>query len=99
MLLKQGARLVTGAEDIIQELNLSNKQINKYANKQINRNKSKLSNEELKIINLLMSENLCFDEIVQKSGISTEKVGSVLTLMEVKGVISKNKEGDYGIDS
>ncbi len=93
-LLKQGAKLVTEAKDVLEELNIKN-QISKIKNTD---QKSKIINDdEEKILNLLRRENLQFDEIVRKTGISVEKLGSILTVMEMKGFIRNIVTGVYGI--
>lgn len=97
MLLKNGAKLVTEAVDILEELNIRNKQINKYANKQMNEEMQKLTNEERKILELLQNENLHFDEIVKKSKIDAAKLGSILTMMEMKKLVKNQGGGVYGI--
>lgn len=102
ILLKNGAKLVTEASDILEELNIRNKQINKYANlpagmagKQMNDQIKKLSMEERKILELLQNENLHFDDIVKKSKIDAAKLGSILTMMEMKNIIKNQSGGIY----
>lgn len=94
-LIEKGARLVVEPNDILREL-------------KVQRSKSKamgasqkfvgLSSDEKKIIGLLENESLNFDEIVRKLGIDSSKVGTVLSMMEMKGVI-KSSEGNFSISS
>lgn len=98
ILLKAGAKLVTEARDILEELKLSNYQINKLSNNQINEKMGKLSVDELKIIEILKSESLHFDEIVRKTGVPAEKLGGLLTMMEMKRYV-KNISGVYSVVS
>ena len=88
---------MTEASDILEDLDIRNKPINQLSNKPINDKISQLSNEEMKILELLERENLQFDEIVRKTGISVEKLGSILTVMEMKGFIRNIVTGVYGI--
>lgn len=92
-LIEKGARLVTSAGDISRELNIS---VHKVA---ISNQKSKhmnLSKDEIKVIKVLENENLGFDEISRKIKIDSSKLGSMLSMMELKGVI-KNTQGMYTV--
>lgn len=96
-LLKQGAKLVTEARDILEELNIKNVPMKQFSN-ETKKNLETLTKEELLIINILKSENLHFDEIVRKSGILPSKLGGILTMMEMKDIL-KNTGGVYRINS
>ncbi|OGG27090.1 DNA protecting protein DprA [Candidatus Gottesmanbacteria bacterium RIFCSPLOWO2_01_FULL_39_12b] len=96
-LLKSGAKLVTEAKDILEELKIKNIPINKYPSTQMNEKMQKLSNEERKIIELLQKENLHFDEIARQTKMETGKLGSLLTMMEMKKYIKNLGGGNYGI--
>ncbi len=93
ILLKQGAKLVTEAQDILEELKI--KSVTSVTSVTSIKN---LSKEEKIIIELLQNENLHFDEIVNKSGINTSHLGSLLTMMEMKKLV-KNSNGEYSITS
>lgn len=96
-LIKQGAKLVTEAGDILEDLNIKYKRVNiKDTSKILNIN---LSDEEKKIVEVLNSENLHFDEIARKTGIESGKLGSMLTMMEMKSVIKNLGEGNYMINT
>jgi len=96
ILLKQGAKLVSEVKDILEELNIKNMQISKYTNKQM-KSVGEFTKEEIKILEILKNENLHFDEIVKKSKIPAAKLGSVLTMMEMKNLVIKMEQGVYGI--
>lgn len=55
-----------------------------------------LSSEERKIVELLENEPLQFDEIVRRLSLDPAKVGTILSMMEIKGLI-KNSGGNYSI--
>jgi DNA processing protein len=96
LLLKQGAKLVTEAKDILEELNIKN-QISKIKNTDQKSN-LKLTKDEIKILELLQNESLHFDEIVRKSGISSDKLASLLTMMEMKRIVKNLGGGMYQVD-
>lgn len=96
ILLKQGAKLVTDAKDILEELNIKNNPIIQLTNKPINDQINKLSDDEKKIIELLGKEDLFYDDLVRLSQLATDKLGGILTVMEMKNLI-RNNSGIYGL--
>ena len=98
-LLKEGAKMVTEVEDILEELNIKNNPITQLSNNPINQKIKGLTNDERKIVELLLNENLHFDEIVRKSRMNSSKVGSLLTLMEMRKIIKNLGSGVYAISS
>ncbi len=90
-LLKQGAKLATSADDIIEELGMQIKRRNKQ---DIELN---LKDEEKIIFEILINAPLTADEIVFKTEKSVGEVLNLLTNLELKGVIEKNSEGRYQI--
>lgn len=91
-LIEKGARLVVSADDICRELKVKS---SKFIVKK-NKNTEGLSKDELKIVQLLENEELSFDEIVRKLNIDSSKVGTLLSMMEIKGLI-KNLGGKYSM--
>lgn len=95
LLLKQGAKLVTEAKDILEELNIKHQRSNiKNKNQKANID---LTKEEEMILILLEGENLHFDEIVRKSKRAASAVGSLLTIMEMKGYVKHLPAGVYQV--
>lgn len=79
-LIKKGAKLVATVEDILEEFQMSNV---KY---QIS-NRTKGSTEEERIIAIIENEPVHFDEIVRLSGMETGRIGGLLSVMEIKGMV------------
>ncbi len=85
-LIKQGAKLVESAEDVLEELKF---QIpgSKTQTQRIKRDYSNLLPDEQKIVKVLSLEPKYIDNISVESGLSTAQVSSLLMMLEVKKVI------------
>lgn len=94
LLITNGAKMVTSARDILQEL----KREGTMGAKQSMRIKGD-STEEQKIIDLLAVQNLHFDELVKQSGLSSSHTGTLLSLLEMKGVIQSLASGVFTLDN
>ncbi len=90
-LLQKGAIAVISADDILKSLNIQKIKINQ---KSVEAGIAG-SYDEIIIINALKSGPLHFDEIVRKLGKETKLVSGLLSLMEIKGYISLNRDGKY----
>ncbi len=90
-LIKMGAKLITSASDIGEELDLTKKE--KFA---INNNQSiKLSKEEEEIISHINSEPKNINQIIKESKMKSSVVSSNLSLMEIKGLIKNIGNMEY----
>jgi len=87
-LLKNGATLVTCAEDILEALNWEIKPA-----QQLKMDLSGLNNDEKKVIEAVEIEEKSFDEILNQTGINTNDLLILLTTLELKGFI-KQTTGD-----
>ncbi|MCL4353026.1 DNA-processing protein DprA [Patescibacteria group bacterium] len=90
-LIARGAKLVTSAKDILDDLGIKN---NAVADKNKKRTGTK---EEREILMLLENEPLHFDEIIKKTALSPSKLGSILSIMELKGMVRGLDEGLFSI--
>jgi len=90
-LLKNGAKLVSSAEDILEEFNLKGKKLLG------NISPESLSPDEKIVIDLLSQENLTVDEIIKKAAWPAEKANTLLGLLEIKGAIKNLGRGEWGI--
>jgi len=88
-LIKMGAKLVTQANDILEELNLNLLTESSPADKKIIPD----NQEEALILKQLSRELIHIDKIIKQTKLSTAMVNSTLTLMEMKGKI-KNLGGN-----
>lgn len=93
-LISRGAKLVTTAQDIINELGISNR--SRIKNQEL-RIKKGDTEEENAILDLLQNETVHFDEIVKRSKFSSSKLGSLLSMMEIKGLIKSLDGGMFSI--
>ncbi len=81
-IIKQGAKPITAAEDIIETLDLA--PINNY----INTNTQQTVNKEEKILlSYLSSEPIHINELIRKSRFTAAEVNAIITLMEIKGLV------------
>ncbi|NTW14029.1 MAG: DNA-protecting protein DprA [Candidatus Moranbacteria bacterium] len=97
-LIRDGAKLVRGVGDIIEELPFHahderTGSTEKTTGKPV---PSDLSPSEQKILSLLSHEATHVDEIIKSSHLGTSDAGSALTMLEIKG-IAKNIGGDHFI--
>jgi DNA processing protein len=95
-LIKMGAKLVTNIEDILEEVQA----FRKYTEVVATAGKSgfdvaglKFSKSEMQIYRLLEKGNLGLDDMVGKTDMATGEILSVLTKLELRGVV-KNLGGD-----
>jgi DNA processing protein len=85
-LIKNGAKLVESAEDILMELGIRKKEVGK---KEI---KGKTPEENL-ILEVLKEGALDVEKIIEKTKLSPSKVASILSILEIEGKI-KNLGGN-----
>lgn len=82
ILLRQGAKIATCAEDILDELRLPH-----MSPVSPQPEHKSVTGAEALICALLARESLCFDELVRKSNLTAAAVGRILTLLEMNGKI------------
>ena len=84
-LIKNGAKLVENANDILQELNLPLKSKGSGIEGE--------NEEENLILNVLLEESLHIDKIIEKTKLPASKVASLLAILEIKDKV-KNLGGN-----
>ncbi len=100
-LIQKGATLVTSSKDIISELGISNFLASRRSGQFPISNKPNITGtkEENIILKLLENEALHFDEIVRRTKFSSSKLSSILSLMEIKGMVKSLGNGQFCIAS
>jgi DNA processing protein len=88
-LIKEGAGIVSGAADLLVAYDIERGELFKKTSSSVGP-----GGIEEKIINKLQQEPLEIDKLVRLLGISASKVGTVLSLMQVKGVVFE-ENGKY----
>jgi DNA processing protein len=88
ILLKQGAKLVTGVEDILEEYGIQSRPVLKNI-------VDGLSAEEQNIVRNIQEEPLIVDEIAIRLQEPVTSVLNTLSVLEISGVVKKNMEGKY----
>ena len=86
-LIKQGAKLVTEARDILEEFDI--KPLTEIKNQEVRGE----TPEEEKILKILKEETLHIDKIIEKTKLNAGVVSSALLVMEVRGKV-KNLGGN-----
>ncbi len=91
-LIKQGAKLVTSADEILEELGID-KSV-KYEVLSIEK-ETKLTATEKVILENLVNEKIHIDEICRSLGLSESEVAAALVKMEISGLVKNLGGGTY----
>jgi DNA processing protein len=91
-LIQQGAKLVTSADDVIDELNLT-----MVAEKTAVQLALPESAEEAALLSQLSTQPVHIDELSRTSGMAPSLVSSTLTLMELKGTVQQVGGMNYAL--
>ncbi|NLD49811.1 MAG: DNA-protecting protein DprA [Clostridiaceae bacterium] len=92
-LIREGAKIVTGIEDILEEFNLSytEEKIKKFyqENNRDDKLLKGLEEDERKIAQCLVEGELHIDVLAKKTGFSIKSVNSILLMLELKCVVEQ----------
>ncbi len=89
-LISKGAKLVTSAADILKEFSIKTSLSEKTSVKGETK-------EEKIIIKILENEPFTFDEISRLTKINSSQLGSILSMMEIKGFVKILSNGQFGL--
>ena len=92
-LLKTGATLVSNSQDVVDRLGI----MTHVKTKNFHIKSLGDTSEEQEILDLLENESLHFNEIVRKIGKDSKAIGSLLSLMELKGIVKSLSDGKYSL--
>jgi DNA processing protein len=82
-LIRQGATPISSSDDLLEALSLEKK------NGQMELDLTSLSENEIKILELLSVEAMTRDELIRVSEIKTSEINIVLSMMEINGLIKE----------
>ncbi len=85
ILIKQGARLVEGGKDILEEIGLGTL----FKPKVTSANNPALTTEEERIYQLLSYELVSLDALIERTGLTASQVLSALMFLEIKGLVNQ----------
>ena len=89
-LLKQGAKLVTSAADILEELSITDRNRAQAPQKFLAGRKAlNLNQEEERLFSLLDSEPLHIDTLIEQSGLAPNRTISSLSGLQIKGAVKE----------
>ena len=95
LLIREGACLVETPEEIIEHLNLTLERIHIEEKPEKNQENISLTDSERLIYNLIKENELSFEEIQIKTGKKLTEIASILTNLEIKGLISSSSGQIY----
>lgn len=96
-LIKDGAKMVTCAEDILEEFGYREVDFDSEVDNDYSKKNSKtdfsiyrgLSTQEIRIAKIISNGIHHIDEIIERSNISTKEVNNILFMLEMKGIITQ----------
>ncbi len=89
-LIKNGAKMVTTVDDILEELNLAGLKIEKRSEE-----KENLTEKEKIILNIIEKEPVHIDKICEASKIAVSQILSIVSLLEIRGIIKNIGGGKF----
>ncbi len=86
-LLKQGAKLVQSAEDIVEELNLKEYQVGSNESPETHGETLHLDPDALSLLSIIDCYPQLREKIIEKSGLSSSRVSELLLFLELEGLV------------
>lgn len=100
MLIKNGAKAVMRVEDVLEEIGVeSNSIFLKGKNVKRSSDYKDIGDEERRIVEIFedAGESLYIDKIIRISRFDTARVSSILSILEIKGIVKNYGGGRYGL--
>jgi DNA processing protein len=91
-LIRDGAKIVTCVEDILEELNVfTGSTINFFEPKDVGKERmlKNLDTDERTLVECLRAEPMHIDKLVEKSGLQIKTINAILVMLELKGIINQ----------
>jgi DNA processing protein len=102
-LIKEGAKMVTGLDDILEEIRIFSSEnannLHKINNNINSLDSCRLDKEEKCVVKCLLEEPMDIDMIARKSGLPINAVNSVLVVLELKGLVEQYPGRIYTINN
>lgn len=92
ILIKRGAKLADSASDILSDLKILKKTASDFTAR------PEISAEEIRVVDLLRREPLYLDKIIENVKLSPAKTLSLITTLEMKGIIKNIGGNTFAID-
>lgn len=87
-LIKQGAKLVENIEDILEELSFEDLKQGILVKNEHDKPEVQLSEDEKDVYKIISYDPIHFEQIIQKTNLHTKHLNSIITRLELKGVIT-----------
>ena len=94
-LIKSGAKMVVSVDDILEELNLTDLKTVSLRDISRREKKEKLNPEEQLILNIIEKEQIHIDKICKMSKMAAGQVLSIVSVLEIKGIIKNIGGGKF----
>ena len=94
-LIRQGAGIIAGVEEILQDLGISAPENEENDGEKIKREKIKLESKELMVYGSLCLYPKSKQEIINATGMEPERVSALLVALELKGYITEISKNYY----
>lgn len=95
-LIRQGAKLVETAEDILEELGaLAGAAVPEHATRTSPEPPASLDPEYQRLLDALGHDPVSIDDLVRRSGLTAESVSSMLLILELQGYVAPEAGGRY----
>lgn len=91
LLLKQGALVVTSAQDVLEAYNVKLKKAD------VQKRKKRLTGPAKEIFTLLAKQSCTPDTLAKSINTSIERILQSLTILEIEGIVKKQDDGAYGL--